>query len=657
MSGIAGVFNRLGEPVDPRALERATLAAVHRGPDGRGSWIEGQVGFSQLLLATTPEAVEETHPLLDPERGTCIVFDGRVDNREELARVLESHGIGRRGPTDMELVLKAYELWGEECAPKILGDFAFVVWDALKRRLYCARDITGVRPFYYFLSHRHFFFGSEIRQVLAHHEVAREVNEGMVCEFLVFEIGSQDETLYRDVLRLEPAHSLVVEPRATVKRRYWDVRNVGRLNCRRVEDYAERFLGTLRESTAARLRCKGEIGITLSGGLDSSLVAGIAQSLLNGRPGSGVLTGYSTTFPGRDVDESEWIEAVAEKWRLKRVASPFTGFAEEPAWEEQARRELDLPDDPVATTYRALQRRVPDRVRVLLTGSGAARSFEGNLYPYLGQLRRCDLIRFGQTFRTEVGARGVKRTCTLLARSLIWPLLPVWARHRLESSVPRNLPPQVEPELLRRSHFADRRWKHCRAHQFRDLGDWQAAAFIDSGLAQWSWEVQDRIDAVEGIEQRHPFMDRRMIELGYATPVAIHRADGKGKALLRMVGRDLIPQVVLDSNHFAHFTCCYTQMFRFPIVSRVLSSLEIAELGWVSQKRVNDAIRTTLARSTGLESGSLGAAMRHRTPSLMTGSGLETATLRPTPAQLVATCCATPASPISRCCNRAGLCW
>jgi asparagine synthase (glutamine-hydrolysing) len=145
------------------------------------------------MLQTTPESVNEKQPLTNSDATLCLTMDGRIDNRLELRRMLESRGFPPRYDTDAELVLRAYECWGEDCPNRFLGDFAFAVWDARKRQLFCARDFVGVRPFYYHRSASLFAFGSEIRSVLALETVPRRLNESRVADFLVEELDREDE--------------------------------------------------------------------------------------------------------------------------------------------------------------------------------------------------------------------------------------------------------------------------------------------------------------------------------------------------------------------------------------------------------------------------------------------------------------------------------
>ena len=212
MSGIAGIYNRDGRDINPELLSRMTDAIAQRGLDGSGKWINGPVGLGHQMLWTTPESTLEKQPLCDDTATRCLTFDGRIDNRKELRTSLKTQGVMLRTDTDAEIVLRAYECWGSACPNRILGDFAFAVWDAPHRRLFCARDILGMRPFYYYADNHAFLFASELQQLLQIPSIPREPNEGMIGEYLVSAVNNKNETLYKGIFRLPPAHFLIITP-------------------------------------------------------------------------------------------------------------------------------------------------------------------------------------------------------------------------------------------------------------------------------------------------------------------------------------------------------------------------------------------------------------------------------------------------------------
>ena len=282
MSGIIGLYHLDGRPAEERILQRMAQAIAHRGPDGIRYWSDGPVGLGHLMLQTTPESARERQPLTNPEATLCLTVDGRIDNRRELRQALDSNGFPPRDDTDAELLLRAYECWGESCPNRLLGDFAFAIWDARKKQLFCARDYVGVKPFYYHRSATLFAFGSEIRSVLALETVPRRLNESRVVDFLVEQLDREDEesTFYQDVQRLPAGHSLTVSPGKFLLRDYWELKAPPALKLGSLEEYGEAFREVFVEAVRCRLRSTYPVASTLSGGIDSSSVVCTIRELL-----------------------------------------------------------------------------------------------------------------------------------------------------------------------------------------------------------------------------------------------------------------------------------------------------------------------------------------------------------------------------------------
>jgi asparagine synthase (glutamine-hydrolysing) len=174
MSGIVGIWNLDGKPVEREVLARMSATMAHRGPDGEEMWIKGPVGLGCQLLRVTPESEKETQPLVDSS-GAVVVFDGRLDNREELLESLkDSYQVSSSSP-DPDLVLAAYEAFGDRLPERLAGDFAFGLFDPNRQQILLARDAIGIRPLYYCRTRDTFLFASEIKALLAHPEVSSTI--------------------------------------------------------------------------------------------------------------------------------------------------------------------------------------------------------------------------------------------------------------------------------------------------------------------------------------------------------------------------------------------------------------------------------------------------------------------------------------------------
>ncbi len=306
MSGIAVIYNLDGRPADGLLLDRMLSAIAHRGRDGMGRWIGGPVAIGHAMLHTTLESTREPQPLCDDS--LCLTFDGRVDNREELAAAFKSAGIELKGDGDAELVLRAYQLWGDESPRRILGDFAYALWDGRNRRLLCARDPMGVKPLYYHIGAGFFLCGSELHQLLQDPRVRRAPNEPMVAEYLLGAFSTREDTLFSGLMRLAGGDLLIVRPDGVTKRTWLALDPGKKISYRTDDEYAEHLRGLVEEAVRCRMRSVGGVAAELSGGIDSSAVVGVVQKLMREhRVPAMPFETFSLSFSGAAADESAYV--------------------------------------------------------------------------------------------------------------------------------------------------------------------------------------------------------------------------------------------------------------------------------------------------------------------------------------------------------------
>ncbi|HEY3131845.1 MAG TPA: lasso peptide isopeptide bond-forming cyclase, partial [Acidobacteriota bacterium] len=313
MSAITGVYFMDGRPLDPADLKRMLKTVAHRGPNGSGLWFRGPVGLGHRMLWTTPESLRETLPLIHQTGDLVITADARIDNREELVSLLNINGRPLGEIADSELILRAYEKWGDSCPEKLLGDFAFAIWDAKKKLLFCARDHFGVKPFYYYRSDHAFIFASEIKALLSLQEVPRRLNEVRVADYLMSMLEDKEITFYQGILRLQPAHCISVTREGAQIRSYWALDPTREIRYNSDGEYADAFREIFTEAVRCRLRSAFPVGSMLSGGLDSSSIVCVARQLL-AQEGSRQLHTFSATFENvPECDESQFINAVVAR--------------------------------------------------------------------------------------------------------------------------------------------------------------------------------------------------------------------------------------------------------------------------------------------------------------------------------------------------------
>ena len=601
MSGIAVVFELNGRAADPALLERMLSAIAHRGPDGLGRFVEGPVALAHARLRTTPQERAESQPLADPAAQLCLVFHGRLDNREELSSELMSRDARIESGADSELVLRAYQCWGEDAASKILGDFAFALWDGRRRRLFCARDPVGAVPFYYWHNGRSFRAATELQQLFADPAVPREPNESMAAQHLVDHHLDREETLFRHLMRLPPAHCLVASDQGVAIRRYFDLAPGREIRYRTDDEYAAHFFEIFREAVRCRLRTAGGIGSYLSGGLDSSSIVGMAQALY--REGAAPPTRfetYSLIYPP-PADEGEYIRAVVEMWDLKSNTPTPTQLDLETAV-EQVVRYRDIPDRPNGAMWNSLRASAQTQgIRIMLDGRGGDEWLNGSSQYYadlIRQLRFISLLRAVRADAQRARADSLSfNPWTALARRGLMPFVPAGALVALKSALGRAAPvPWLSPDFIRRSGLRERMRSesetvaHVPGFARREF----YSMFAVDAFQTHAQEMTERSSAAFGLEIRCPFYDRRLIEFCFAIPEEQRRRPGRTKFVMRNAMRELLPAAVRERVTKANFSESFFRALRQPEVKDLFSRpLRIESMGWVDGKLVREAYRGT----------------------------------------------------------------
>lgn len=276
MSGIFGLINLDGRPVEDSSLQRMQGAMSFWGPDGADRWCSGAAGLGQLRLHSTPEAHCDLLPRWEPELGLAFTAAARIDNRDELCAMFDIALRDRAQTPDGELVLRAYLRWGEESPKHLLGDWSFAIWHPAERRLFLARDHYGITSLYYFQDAHRFAFASS-RKALYALGAPRRLNELYLAQMLMAWPAYQgQQTIDLDLRRLPPAHALTLSPAGVALQQYWRLEDTPELRLPTFQAYVEGLLEVYNTAVGARLRTNQPVGLTLSGGLDSGSVAALA---------------------------------------------------------------------------------------------------------------------------------------------------------------------------------------------------------------------------------------------------------------------------------------------------------------------------------------------------------------------------------------------
>jgi asparagine synthase (glutamine-hydrolysing) len=576
MTAIAAVFlpGARGGPHADAEVRGMLDAAPHRGAQAAVTWSSGPATLGHRASAGRDGVAAE--PLAIGADGSAIVFDGRLDNRDDLCRALAVPA----PVTDAALALAACAKWAEDAPAHLLGEFAFALWDAANRRLVFARDVFGQRPLFHARAAGATAVASEPQQLAAHPLVRPDVNEGAIAEYLTCAPMSMDETIWADVTRLPPAHAAIVSDGGLRRYRYWDFDPDARIEYARADEYAEHFRALFREAIACRTRGAAAIGVFLSGGLDSSAIAGVAEGIARAR-GVAPLRAYSLTFPGLDVDETPYIDAVVAQWGLPsfRLEARSMTRAE---IERDVTRFRDVPTYPNGSVLDPLRRLAALEVDVLLTGIGGDDWFTGS------PLHTADLLREGRIaaavrqYRHDVALPGRGYTRAGLLRSAIAPLLPRAARAMLRPLAGSRRPAYdwIRPEFASRVGLTGRMQRPPR-RACRTLVQSEIHRLANDVQQVMGYELEDRAAAAAGLDQRHPFNDRRLAEFGFALPEAQRWSGGETKVVMRRALKAELPPPVLRRNDKAEFTSTLVDAIETLGGRAFLSRLRGAECGWI----------------------------------------------------------------------------
>ncbi len=589
MSAISGAFSYGGGSLEPGLLDRMLDRMTHRGPDARGGWSDGSAALGAQQFWTTPEAVGEELPLVTERH--VLTANVRLDNRDELCSVLSLP----RDASDERLVLAAYEQWGEDCPEHLLGPFAFAVFDRSNGHLFCARDHLGVMPFYYsdVETDKTFVFATEIKALFECGGMAREINEIRLFEYLTGKTKRDREiTIYKNVWRLPPGHTLCVDQTGVRVTEYWSLEPQEIVRLGSDEEYAERLLEIMRESVKCRMRSNHSTGSELSGGLDSTFVACIGRDLSDGEDWHAISNVFDR-FP--ECDEREYMDhALAQGGIIshrtvsddigpltilpaifKVLDDPYIGGNHHMVWrcyqtaqENGVRVLLDGYDGDTTIghgpeillrmaregrwtdAWRELQlaakhlEGVPDRHKLQVELSNPQLILQHHVDTILGEhLSHLNFAGFART------VSAVQRDLSVNGRRLYrryWRRLVKAPFQRLltNGGNPEEDLSFLNADFLNRREIQERLRMHEKEDDFGDYERAEQLKVLRTDIFPRSLEIMDHYAAAAGIEVRHPYMDRRLIEYCLSMPLRLSFNKGWSRWVMRLAMKGVVPESI-----------------------------------------------------------------------------------------------------------------
>jgi asparagine synthase (glutamine-hydrolysing) len=533
LSGIVGIFHRDGRPVERTLLQSLVDFLAYRGPDGRDCWTDTAIGLGHALLRTTRESDSEQQPAGLAGR-YWITADARLDGRTELLTELDRSGSGNcQSVPDSELILRAYAQWGSECVGHLRGDFAFAIWDAYTKHLFCARDQFGVKPFYYATVGSVVVFSNTLNCIRQHPSVSGRLNDLAIADFLLFDMIREPEaTSFADIHRLPPAHSLLCEQGGISVRCYWVLPVSAPIHHKRPSECVEQFRELLDHAVADRLRTK-DVAVFMSGGLDSPTVAASAQRTL-ARDGSAAgLCAYTEVFDTLiPHEERRYATLVAEALKI-----PIEFQADEMGlWGYRNHEDSDWPEPQHSAESdggRAQMRRIAARSRVALTGYGAD--------PALSCLLSAHFLHLLKKGQLGCALVDVLRFFAVEGRFSRLYLRTRWRRWFASHGRTPHYPGWLNPDLEKRLGLRER-WETLTRASTPNSAVRPVAyeAMVDPA---WPALFEGCDPGVTGVPVQvyHPFFDLRLVVFLLALPPLPWCSD---KELLREAARNILPDAV-----------------------------------------------------------------------------------------------------------------
>jgi asparagine synthase (glutamine-hydrolysing) len=552
MCGICGkVFFDAGRSVTEPELRLMASTLSHRGPDGEGVWVDGNVGLAHRRLAIIDLRAVAGQPMSNEDGTVWITFNGEIYNFQELRADLEARGHSFRTNSDTEVIVHAYEEYGRECLQRLRGMFAFAIWDARRRTLFLARDRVGKKPLFYSIDHDRFVFGSEIKAILADRSVPIEPDPIAIDHYLALQYIPSPLTAFQGVRKLPAAHWLELREGKIEIGRYWKLRYMPKRNITLSEAIAE-LQWQIAEAVRLRLVSDVPLGAFLSGGIDSSaVVASMAQAM-----DSPVRT-FCVGFEEAAFDERPFARMVAGRYGTDHtelvVKASVIDILPRLIWH------YDEPfGDSSAVPSYAIAELTRQHVTVVLNGDGGDENFAGyDRYVVNRRAHRGDLV-------------------------------PLWARRKIAGMI-RHLPAdwrrrqpllkfETVAEAMARqperryarwiSHFAVEERQRLYTDAFSavvagsdpeglfvetygqsDALDWTDATLdvdVNLYLTDDLLVKMDRATMAHSLEARSPFLDHVLMEFVASLPPAFKLSGSQKKRLLKATLRGLLPDIVLD---------------------------------------------------------------------------------------------------------------
>jgi len=607
MCGIAGYMSFDGSPVPKEPIEPMLISIRHRGPDGFGAYIGDScvLGHARLSIIDLEGGWQ---PLFNEDRRLAVTFNGEIYNYIELRQELESKGHRFRTRSDTEVIVHAYEEWGPDCPKRFNGQFAFAVHDSEARALFLCRDRLGVRPLYYASDGKVFVFASEVKSLISSGFVAPRLSPAGFDQIFTFWTNVFPDTPFENIFELPPAHTMAVTEEGASLARYWRF-PIRSEDDRPAEEWEERTIEHLTRSIRLRLRADVPVGAYLSGGLDSALTTTLVRRV-TGAP----LKTFSLEFEDPRFDESPYqrhlvrfleTEHASIRCRPEDIVENFEAVIW--AVERPILRTAPVPMFMLSRLVRS------EGYKVVITGEGADEFFLGydifkeakvrdfcgrrpeskfrplllrRLYPYLFGDRKID--RFQEAFFLQHAGETQD---------------PFYG-HRIRWNLNRKISDFYSKEMSERiEHGAEESLMKNLPDEYPscDIGLRTQIVEIETLLSGYLLSSQgDRVAMAHSVEGRFAFLDHELIEFASRMPSRLKMAGLREKAILKRIGKALLPQETLARHKFPYRAPDIDSFLRTSagreVLRRELSADRVKEAGIFDPLQISKVLDLVMAK-------------------------------------------------------------
>jgi len=597
MCGISGLLNPKLAPVENLRGKLEVMGELqkHRGPDGHGFWTNHFVGFSHQRLSII-DLEQGTQPMTS-HAGHVITYNGEIYNYKEIRAQLSDYKF--KTHSDTEVILAAYEKWGQECLHKFRGMFAFAIWDERKQELFCARDHFGIKPFYY-TTKNGFAFASEAKTLLPFLEEA-VIDTEALGDYFHFQLYLGGKTLFKDIKELQPGHKLIIRDGQVKVERYWEVHYTSDTSHSR-EYFEQRLEELLLESIKLHTVSDVPVSCYISGGIDSSIIAAVARKTTGGE-----FLGFTGKFSreGDLFDESVYAQSVARDFDIRLIERDITAQD----FEKNIEKVIYHLDYPVAgpgsfPQYMISQTAAQHR-KVVLGGQGGDEVFGGYTRYLIAYFEQCIKGAIDGTLHNGnfvVTYESIIKNLPSLYNYK--PLIKEFFSQGLFEDLDKryyhliNRSPSLKTEI--NWAYLDGYNPFAHFQKVFNPSNVRPEAYFDKmthfdfkTLLPALLQVEDRMSMAHGLESRVPFLEKEIVEFAATMPANIKFKDGTLKMVLTDTMKKYLPREVLERKNKMGFPVPLNGWLKSELkdfVGDIFSSDRYRTRGYVNHQNVLETL-------------------------------------------------------------------